>query len=300
MRRRSLERFGVPFLAVVAGLAACGGAESAGDEASVPIRERAVQPAWEPVAIRPEVAELPAPDRGEVTAQAAAGVPESGRSRGTVEQPAREQPAPAPALGGEASAGAKPSVAPNRDTRLETIRPEPLRLDAGALVVLRLRQMLSTRTSRVGDVFYAELAEDILDARGTVLVLMGATVRGRVTDVRRSEGADDDALLALSFEALMVDGRTYPIRATVVEAAPETTRGDSELESAAKIATGTAAGALIGRILGKKKEATVVGGVVGAAAGTAVALSTRHGDATLREGSSIVIRLHEPVLLAAP
>ncbi|MBI4521521.1 MAG: hypothetical protein HY701_11845 [Gemmatimonadetes bacterium] len=175
--------------------------------------------------------------------------------------------------------------------------PPALRIAAGANLMLRFDETLSTATSREGDVFYAEVIEDVLDGRGTVLVPIGAVVRGRVTQADRSTTPDQEPILAISVDALMIDGTEYPIAASVVQAQPAVTRGDADVETAAKIATGTAAGALVGRILGGDRKGTLVGAAVGAAAGTAVAVKDRTGDATLREGSVIVIRLDEAVTL---
>jgi hypothetical protein len=107
----------------------------------------------------------------------------------------------------------------------------------------------------------------------------------------------EEAVLYLSVETLILDGRRLPLRATVESAELETSAADSGTRSAAKVATGAAAGAIVGRLLGRDTRSTVTGAVVGAAAGAGVAVTTQGGHATLRPGSVLVLRIDEAVLL---
>lgn len=231
--------------------------------------------------------------RAQPTSRAARLVPERGRSPETSPRAATASE-PRPSAQEYLPASDMGYASSDVVTRSE---PPALRIAAGANLMLRLDQTLSTGSSREGDLFYAEVSEDVLDGRGTVLVPIGARVRGRVTQAERSTAPEQEPILAISVDVLMIDGAEYPIAASVVQAQPEVTRGDADVETAAKIATGTAAGALVGRILGGDRKGTLVGAAVGAAAGTAVAVNGRTGDATLREGSIIVIRLDQTVTL---
>jgi hypothetical protein len=51
----------------------------------------------------------------------------------------------------------------------------------------------------------------------------------------------------------------------------------------------------VGQIIGRDTRSTLTGAGVGAALGTAVALSTRSGSATLPEGSLLGVRLNSPL-----
>jgi uncharacterized membrane protein len=86
-----------------------------------------------------------------------------------------------------------------------------------------------------------------------------------------------------------------PIVGTVTGAEIDTSTRDTGAETAAKIAIGAAAGAIIGQIIGKNTESTLAGAGVGAVAGTVVALTTRDGHATMPSGSTIVVRLDQPL-----
>ena len=120
---------------------------------------------------------------------------------------------------------------------------------------------------------------------GSVLIPSGATVRGRVTAVDKSDNVGDMAVIKLAFETISFGGRSYPLQATVVEANPERRTRTTAKESAAKVAVGAAAGALLGQVLGKSTESTLKGAAVGAAAGTAIAMGTADVNAVLPSGS---------------
>jgi uncharacterized membrane protein len=105
-------------------------------------------------------------------------------------------------------------------------------------------------------------------------------------------------MLLLDFETISAAGRTYELRATVVDARPERRKRTATRGTAAKVGAGAAAGAILGQILGRDTESTVIGAAAGAAAGTAIALGTRDVEAVLPAGSAMAIRLDAPLRVA--
>jgi hypothetical protein len=186
-------------------------------------------------------------------------------------------------------------VATPRQPTPSAPRTVSMPVPAGTSMALTLNQELSTETNRVGDGFTATLSDPIVSADGTVLVPAGATVRGRVTHVAKSDRVGETAVLKLAFEAISFGGRSYPLQATVVEANPQRRTRTTRTEQAAKIAAGAAAGAVLGQVLGRDRESTLKGAAVGAAAGTAIAMGTADVDAVLPAGSRLVIRLDAPI-----
>jgi hypothetical protein len=168
---------------------------------------------------------------------------------------------------------------------------------SGVLLELEMGTSLSTEESRAGDPFWATVREDVLGANGVVLVPMGARVRGRVLEVRPSQGPDSLPILTLLPEEMLTEAWTRPLRATVLELEMSVESRDSGAETARKVGVGAAAGAVLGKILGGKKEDALKGAVAGAAAGAAVALATRGGHASVVEGARLVLRLDEPVVV---
>lgn len=167
---------------------------------------------------------------------------------------------------------------------------------SGATLRLALDETVSTETHRAGDGVTATVTEPVT-VGGAVVVPSGARLEGTIQESRRSDGPEDPAVLAFRFETLRVDGTAYPVRAEVKEAEPQRTEGDSDAESAAKVAIGTAAGAVVGQILGGSAESTLGGAAAGTLAGAAVAITSQHGHATLREGSLLTVEIQEGVRL---
>ena len=96
-------------------------------------------------------------------------------------------------------------------------------------------------------------------------------------------------------ESVTVGGRTLSLQANVVELDAELGARDSDVRTAVKVGAGAVAGAAIGHILGGGRSSTIKGAAAGAAAGTAVALATKDGQAVVRVGARLVVRLAERV-----
>jgi len=263
------------FLAPLFFLAGCGGdAESAADPGSVPVLEEAVE---EMVEGAPDTAVIP---------PSQAPMPQQPERRA----PAAAAPPPPP-----------PASEVPEDVSLADPVPEEeevLAIAVGTRLQAAMMSDISTRTHEAGASFQARVNEPILGANGRELVPAGAQVEGRVLEARGTTEHDGEAVLLLAVETLVVGGVRLPLRATVEAADMEATQAASGTRSAATVATGAAAGAVIGQILGRDTRSTAVGAAAGAAAGAGVALTTRDGHATIREGSILTLRVDEPVLVA--
>src|SRR5690606_21676955 len=81
-----------------------------------------------------------------------------------------------------------------------------------------LQDDLSTKDTEVGEDFEAVVAEDVrVDNR--VLIRQGDVIEGTVTEVedaKRLAGLSGQARLQLRFDRVRTNGRSYPIRATIV------------------------------------------------------------------------------------
>ena len=101
--------------------------------------------------------------------------------------------------------------------------------------------------------------------------------------------------MALRFtEIVLPTGQTYPIQASAVSRlAP-----NSQKRDALMIGGGAGAGALIGAIAGGGKGAAI-GAAAGGGAGTGAVLVTRGKETGFPSGSSIQIKLTQPLKVAA-
>jgi hypothetical protein len=164
---------------------------------------------------------------------------------------------------------------------------------AGTLLVFTVDESVSTDSHARGDEFTATLESDAIDSEGAAVLLGGALSRWVVI---QSTETDEESALAVELDAVRVGGEWVPLVGEVVSADVAISERESDGETAAKIGIGAAAGAVLGRVIGGDAGGTAAGAGVGAVVGTAVALSDKDGNATLPAGSTITIRLTQPLV----
>lgn len=206
------------------------------------------------------------------------------RAPTTSTQPRNPSPSPRPS-----PTPSRPDPAPSRPRTVTST------VQSGTTFAITLNETLSTQANNPGDAFTATLQEPIMDASGNVVIPAGATVRGRVTAVDKSDRVGETGVLHVGFESIAFGGKSYPLDATVVEANPQRKTRQSTGEQAGKVAAGAAAGAILGRVLGKSTKSTIAGAAVGAAAGTAIAMGTADVDVILPSGSTMRVRTDAPI-----
>lgn len=198
------------------------------------------------------------------------------------------------ALAAEAAARATPApvvaaaVAPEPEPEPEMVT---LTVPSGSTFRATLDEELSTGTNRVGDSFTIRLKDPVVSGR-TIIAPAGTVVYGTVTGIRKD---DEGTFIDLEFNEILLDGKYYPIRASVESAEVGSRSNQGTGDRAAKIGGGAAVGAILGRVFGGGSKSTVIGAVVGAAAGTGVMLATDGRDAVMEAGSELTIRLEEPL-----
>lgn len=155
--------------------------------------------------------------------------------------PPRTQPAPEPEPVPETEPEPRDPEPTEREPAPEP-RIETLRVPTGTTFAVHLNETLSTATNQPGDGFSATLSDPIVDGEGIVLVPSGATVRGRITAVDRSDRVGETAVIKVAFESVSFSGDSYPLRATVVEANPERRTATTTGQQAAKVGAATEIG----------------------------------------------------------
>jgi hypothetical protein len=154
----------------------------------------------------------------------------------------------------------------------------------GTELDVRLDRALSSDTAQVEDRFEATTAVDLRE-NGRVLIPAGSRVRGVVTAVRNAGRFERKGELQLSFDQITVNGRNYPLRATVTEAL----ESGGYRDDAEKIGAGAAVGAILGGILGGVKGA-ITGILIG---GGGVVAATEGEDVNLPAGTILRVRLDQ-------
>jgi len=152
----------------------------------------------------------------------------------------------------------------------------------GTELDVRLQQSLSSATAQVEDRFEATTMVDLKQG-DRVIIPAGSMMRGVVSSVTKTTRTERKGSLTLAFDQVRVNGRDYPIRATVTQAIEsEGIKGETT-----KIGAGAGVGAIIGGILGGAKGA--LAGIVIGGGGTLAA--TEGKDVEVAAGTVLRVRL---------
>jgi hypothetical protein len=152
---------------------------------------------------------------------------------------------------------------------------------------------ISSRSAKPGDAFTATVVADVQDAAGRVAIPAGSLVSGTITDVRSAPNPNSPGTLTLAVNSVAVNGRSYPLNASIDSLATERHGRPISGGDAVKVGVGAAAGAIVGQVIGKNSKGTIIGAVVGAAAGGAYAAATKDGDISLPAGTHILVTVQQ-------
>ena len=186
---------------------------------------------------------------------------------------------------GEASGGYTPPVSNSDQTTGTSGSIQSSSSDdvpVGTEFDVRVQNTLSSATAQVEDRFEGTTIVD-LRKDGRIVVPAGSVVRGMVTSVNKAGRIERKGSLTVVFDRITIDGRSYPIRATVTQAIEsEGVKGE-----VGKIGAGAGVGAIIGGILGGAKGA--LAGILIGGGGTIAA--TEGKDVELAPGTVLRVRM---------
>jgi hypothetical protein len=176
----------------------------------------------------------------------------------------------------------RPAVRDDRPSSTSGVADSNADIPVGTEFDVRLQTHLNSGTAMVEDRFEATTLVDY--RRGNrVIVPAGSMMRGVVSSVKKAGRLERTGSLTLAFDRITTNGRSFPIRATVVEALEsEGIRGE-----AGKIGTAAGVGAVIGAIIGGAKGA--LAGILIGAGGTIAA--TEGKDVDLPVGTVLRVRM---------
>lgn len=172
--------------------------------------------------------------------------------------------------------------------------PKVHTLAAGTPVSVRTVGAVSTKTSAVGEIFEATLAEP-LEADGFLVAPKGARAEGVVTSSDPGGKVKGVATISVALRAITLpDGRRLEIQTGSHSRAAQ----QSKTKDAVKVGVASGIGAAIGAIAGGGKGAAIGAGA-GAAGGTGVVLATRGDPAVIPAESLLNFKLSAPVTVQA-
>jgi YmgG-like glycine-zipper protein len=223
-------------------------------------------------------------------------VPSTSSSGGNVSRPSTSRPSTS-----RPSTPTTPRTTPSGNTVSKAPTGSESRvasIGAGTTIALTSGARVCTNTHKPGDRFTATVTNTVQGTNGAVIPA-GSKAVVQVTSVERSENANDPARLGLVVQSVEIQGKTYPIDASITSVATETKRESTKSDDAKKVIGGAIAGAVIGQILGKDTKSTVIGAATGAAAGTAVAMGTGDYAGCIPSGGNITVKLNSAAQIQA-
>jgi hypothetical protein len=168
-----------------------------------------------------------------------------------------------------------------------------LTIPAATTFTVSLDDSVGSATSNVDDPVRAHLTKPV-SIGGLVALPAGSNVSGAVVEAVRSGKVKGLAHVGIRFDKLRPakDGETYTIHTAEITR----TAKSEKKKDAAKIGIGAGAGAAVGALLGGGKGAAIGAGV-GAGGGTAVVMSTRGQEISIASGTTVAVKLTEPITL---
>jgi hypothetical protein len=190
-------------------------------------------------------------------------------------------------------------AAPDRDDSVKgSARPSTpvaeyreVTVPAGTVLPIELRTAVGSSTSKVEDPVRGTIRRAIT-IDGLEAIPAGSVVVGTVTEASRSARVKGRARVAFRFSTL--DRPTDAERVKIRTASYAREAEGTQKRDAATIGGGAAAGAIIGGIVGGG-DGAAKGAAIGGGAGTGVVLSTRGKEVSLPAGTSVSVKLLEPV-----
>jgi outer membrane lipoprotein SlyB len=123
------------------------------------------------------------------------------------------------------------------------------------------------------------------------MIPAGATATVEITELSRSENANDKINMGFRVVSVSFGGKTYPVSATTTYANIDRVKNQPKDKDVQKVVGGAVVGAVLGRVLGGSTKSTVIGAAAGAAAGTGAAAATANYEGCVPDGGRITITL---------
>jgi hypothetical protein len=177
------------------------------------------------------------------------------------------------------------------------IRTKTYLLPAGTRVPVRTEETIDSARAAEGQTYAAEVARDVLDADGQVVIPRGSNALIVIRSAAKGGHFRGTSDLVLDLQSVSVDGRQYQLStADVVERGKD---GIGKNKRTAKyVGSGAVIGTIIGAIAGHGKGAAI-GAASGAGAGAAGQLVTRGGAIRVPAESVLTFKLDQPLQVVA-
>ena len=170
----------------------------------------------------------------------------------------------------------------------------PVTLPAGTEIEVLTNQNIDSKTATEGQVYSADVARDVVDSAGRVVIPKGSPaelVIRRVSAGNVTGGSE----LTLDLQSVKVGGHRYVVSTEDVQQQGKAGIGANK-RTGEMVGGGAVLGTLIGAVAGGGKGAAI-GAITGAAAGTGAEVLTRGKTVQVPAESKLRFRLDQPLVL---
>jgi hypothetical protein len=184
-------------------------------------------------------------------------------------------------------------------------------IPAGVTLAIRADQDIKAQDATSGQTYQAEIAQDVMDPNGNMIIPRGAPATLVVVDnsnYNNNNGGynnnDPNASnnnnskdLSLALQSLNVNGRNYMVQSNTVQGSNDKMGGIGANKRTGKyVGGGALIGTLIGAIAGGGKGAAI-GAAVGAAGGAGAQVLTRGHSINVPAETVLTFKLDQPLVL---
>ena len=173
--------------------------------------------------------------------------------------------------------------------------PATVTLPAGTEIAVLTNEAIDSKTANEGQTFQADVAENVTNAAGAVVIPKGSEAELIIRKVASPGAVTGASELALDLQSIKVGGRRYTISTTDVEQKGREGLGTNK-RTAEMVGGGAVLGTLIGAIAGGGKGAAI-GAAGGAAAGAGAEVLTRGKAVKVPAESKLRFKLDQPLHL---
>jgi hypothetical protein len=167
---------------------------------------------------------------------------------------------------------------------------------AGTEIAVLNNEAIDSKTAEVGQTFSADVAENVTDSSGDIVIPKGSEAELVMRKVS-SGGAVSGSELTLDLQSVKVRGRRYTVSTQEIEEKGNSGLGANK-RTAGMVGGGAVLGTLIGAIAGGGKGAAI-GAAAGAATGAGVQVLTRGKAVHVPAETTLRFKLDQPLVLQA-
>lgn len=194
---------------------------------------------------------------------------------------------------GESTTSAKANAA-NANEKSTLPARAPVILPAGTEIVVLTNENIDSKTATEGQVFSADVAENVADSSGRVVIPKGSPAELVIRKVSAGN-VTGGSELSLDLQSVKVDGHRYIVSSEDIQQQGAQGIGANK-RTATMVGGGAVLGTLIGAVAGGGKGAAV-GALAGAAAGTGAEVLTKGQAVQVSAESKLRFKLDKELRL---